>query len=299
VGSLEKWGLDYRSLSARNPRLIYCSITGFGQTGPHKDRVSYDLVIQAMGGLMSITGEPGREPMKSGVAIVDILTGLYAATAILAALHERERSDLGQYIDLALLDVQVATLANKASGYLMTGNTPQRDGNSHESITPYQVFGTRDGQMVIAVANDLQFGRFAKVIGIPELAENPKFRTNRERLRNRGELIPIVAERLMARTSHEWMKDFDEGQVPAGPINSLDAVFEDPQIPARNMLVEFPPDGDDAPIRVAGNPIRFSRNELRYEAPPPKLGSHTEEILCEVLGKDPQTIADLKKKNVI
>ena len=298
VGSLEKWGLDYTSLSARNPRLIYCSITGFGQTGPHKDRASYDLVIQAMGGLMSITGEPGREPMKSGVAIVDILTGLYAATAILAALHEREQSNLGQYIDLALLDVQVATLANKASGYLMTGNTPQRDGNSHESITPYQVFGTRDGQMVIAVANDLQFGRFAKVIGVPELAENPKFKTNRERLRNRVELIPIVSERLLTRTSCEWMKNFDEAQVPAGPINSLDAVFEDPQIPARNMLVEFPPEGEDAPIRVAGNPIRFSRNELRYEAPPPKLGAQTDEILSE-LGKDVREINTLRKKGVI
>jgi crotonobetainyl-CoA:carnitine CoA-transferase CaiB-like acyl-CoA transferase len=299
VGSLKNWGLDHCAMSARNPRLIYCSITGFGQTGPHKDRVSYDLVIQAMGGLMSITGEPGREPMKSGVAIVDILTGLYASTAILAALHERERSNLGQYIDLALLDVQIATLANKAAGYLMTGNTPQRDGNSHESITPYQVFATSDGQMVVAVANDLQFARLAKAIGAPGLAGDPKFQTNRARLRNREELLPIISERLLKRKSREWMEDFDEAQVPAGPINSLDAVFDDPQIPARDLLVEFPPDGNSAPIRVAGNPIRFSRNGLSYDAPPPKLGAHTEQILSGLLDMNDEAILALRKKRVI
>jgi crotonobetainyl-CoA:carnitine CoA-transferase CaiB-like acyl-CoA transferase len=298
VGSLGKLALDYDSLSGSNPRLIYCSITGFGQTGPHRNRPGYDVVIQAMGGLMSITGEPDREPMKVGVAMADILTALYATTAILAALCERERSGVGQHIDLALLDVQIATLANQAASFLMTGETPSRYGNAHASIVPYQSFATSDGRMIVAVANDAQFARFAEIIGFGQLAENPKFQTNAERVRNRQILLPVISERLLKKTTREWSVEFDRAQIPAGPVNTIGDVFKDPQITARNLVVEFPP-GNHGTTRVAGNPIRFSRTPVSYEVPPPELGEHTEEVLSSLLHKSRESIQTLRQNGVI
>jgi crotonobetainyl-CoA:carnitine CoA-transferase CaiB-like acyl-CoA transferase len=299
VGTLSKMGLGYPALSARNPRLIYCSITGFGQTGPHRNRAGYDLVIEAMGGLMSITGPRDGEPMKVGVAMADILTAMYSTTAILAALYERERSGLGQHIDLALLDVQIATLANQAANYLMSGKVPGRTGNAHDSIVPYQLFPTSDGEIIIAAANNLQFQRLASILGIPGLGEDPEYRTNGGRVQNREKLLSVITARLKQRTSAEWLADCERAQVPAGPINSLDAVFNDPQISARNLVLEFPRNGKGDAVRVVGNPIRFLRTPVQHETPPPKLGEHTKAILSEVLGKSPEDIEALKKKNVI
>jgi crotonobetainyl-CoA:carnitine CoA-transferase CaiB-like acyl-CoA transferase len=299
AGNMARLGLDHPALSARNPRLIYCSITGFGQSGPYQNRAGYDLIVQAMGGLMSLTGERDGEPMKCGVAIADILTALYSTTAILAALHERQHSGLGQHIDLALLDVQIATLANQAASYLTSGRVPQRFGNAHDSIVPYQAFATRDGQIVVAVANDSQFLRFAATIGMPGLGENPEFLTNADRVLNREKLLPLISERLRQGTSREWLEELEGAQVPAGPINSLDAVFRDPQIAARDFLLEFSPDDSGHPLRVVGNPIHFSRTPLRQKLPPPKLGEHTAEVLSELLGKSQQDIQSLHKKGVV
>jgi crotonobetainyl-CoA:carnitine CoA-transferase CaiB-like acyl-CoA transferase len=298
VGSLAKLGLDYKTLSARNPRLIYCSITGFGQTGPHRDRPAYDLVVQAMGGMMSLTGERDGEPMKSGIALVDIITALYATTAILGALHEREHSKRGQYIDLALFDVQIATLANQAASYLMTDHVPERYGNAHVSIVPYGAFPTRDGRMIIAVANDSQFQRFAAILGLPELGADPRFQTNEARVKNRQQLIPMVEERLRARSTREWVVDLDREQVPAGPINTLDAVFDDPQIAARDLLLEFQSGGTDR-VRVVGNPIKFSRTPISQTIAPPFLGAQTDELLSELLGKSEDTLRSLREAGAI
>ncbi|HVB34696.1 MAG TPA: CaiB/BaiF CoA-transferase family protein [Patescibacteria group bacterium] len=298
AGSLAKMGLGYAQLSASNPGLIYCSITGFGQEGPHRDRAGYDLVAQAMGGLMSITGEPDGPPVRVGVAITDILTGLYGAIGILSALRERERTGLGQYIDLALFDVQVATLANQASSFLATGQVPQRYGNAHANIVPYQSFATRNGYMIVAVANDFQFSRFAEILGMPQIFEDPRFRTNSERVRNRAVLLPIIADRLRERTTGEWLADCDGAHIPAAPINSLDAVFSDPQIEAHHLVVEFPPSGN-TPVRVAGSPLRLSRTPVSYQLPPPELGAHTDEVLSELLGKTPESIEDLRRRGVL
>jgi crotonobetainyl-CoA:carnitine CoA-transferase CaiB-like acyl-CoA transferase len=298
VGNLAKFGLDHASLSARNPRLIYCSITGFGQTGVNSKRAGYDLVIQAMGGLMSITGAAGEQPMKSGVAMADILTGLYATQAILAALYERQKSGLGQFIDLALFDVQIATLANLGTEYLMTGVVPTRHGNAHGSIVPYQDFETRDGRIIIAVANDAQFARLAQIVEMPELASNPKYTANADRVRNRVPLLAVLGERFRSRTSAEWIEDLDREGIPAGPINSLDAVFKDPQIAGRDLLVEFST-GGGKPTRVVANPIKFSRTLTSHEVPPPGLGEHTAETLENILRLGAEEIRELRKKNVI
>jgi crotonobetainyl-CoA:carnitine CoA-transferase CaiB-like acyl-CoA transferase len=297
VGGLAKLGLDYAALSARIPRLIYCSITGFGQTGPYGDKPGYDLLVQAMGGLMSLTGEPDGEPMKVGVAITDILTGLYATIAILAALHERERSGLGQHIDLALLDVQIATLANQAANYLVAGVPPLRYGNAHPSIVPYQAFATSDGSIVIAVGNDAQFARFAAILGMPLLAEDDRFRTNAERVRNRQVLLPLVVQRLVQRPARKWLEELDRAQIPAGPINTVDAVFNDPHVAARQLLVELKSNGDTVPL--VGSPIHLSRTPVSYESPPPKLGAHTAEVLGDILGRSPVEIQALRERGVI
>ena len=296
VGNLAKFQLDYASLSACNPRLIYCSITGFGQTGPNCARAGYDIVIQAMGGLMSITGAPDGQPMKSGVAIADILTGLYATQAILAAVHERNRTGLGQFIDLALLDVQIATLANMGTEYLMTGAIPKRHGNAHGSIVPYQDFETKDGSIIIAVANDAQFARLAQIVGMPEIASEVKYKSNADRVRNREVLLKILEQKFRSRTSTEWITELDREGIPAGPINALDAVFDDPQIVARDLLVEFP-DRDGHSTRVIGNPIKFSRTSTSHNLPPPKLGEHTREVLTKVLGLGNPEILRLEKNH--
>jgi crotonobetainyl-CoA:carnitine CoA-transferase CaiB-like acyl-CoA transferase len=251
-----------------------------------------------MGGFMSITGEPDREPMKSGVAIADILTALYASNAIVAALCERAESGLGQYIDLALLDVQIAALANQAANFLTTGVASQRRGNAHESIVPYQSFKTRDGSMIIGVANDAQFIRFAKIVGFPEMGTDVRFRTNAERVRNRGELLPAISERLLQRTTSEWCADFDREQIPAGPVNTMGEVFDDPQVKARDLTVEFPASKYEA-RRVVGNPIRYSRTPVSYELPPPDLGQDTDYVLSNVLHKDREAIQKLHNENVV
>ena len=297
AGSLDKIGLGYQDLCKQNHRLIYCSITGFGQTGPHRDRAGYDVVIQAMGGMMSITGDSTCGPVKAGVAISDITTGLYATSAILAALYERELSRKGQYIDLALLDVQIACLMNHASSYLMTGLVPQRWGNAHASVVPYQVFETADGSIVVAVANDAQFQKLLKVLDLSCLERDPRFGSNALRVENRAELIPRIQERLRTGISKEWMKKLDMAGVPGGPINSLDDVFSDPQAEARQLVAEYPSPG--GPIRVVANPIRFSRTPMTYDLSPPELGAHTEEILRDVLGKSAEEIDALRDANVI
>jgi crotonobetainyl-CoA:carnitine CoA-transferase CaiB-like acyl-CoA transferase len=298
VGSLAKLGLDYETLASRNPKLIYCSITGFGQTGPNRDRAAYDLVIQAMGGLMSLTGVPEGEPMKAGVAVADIATALNATTAILGALFEREHSGLGQYIDLALLDVQIAALLNQASSYLMTARVPQRQGNAHVSIVPYQAFASSDGQMIIAVANDLQFARLAKVLELTELIKDSRFRTNAARVRNRAVLIPMIEAALANKTNKEWLSLFDAALVPAGPINSIEEVFRDPQVAARELLLEFK-SHTEAAIRVVGSPIKYSRTPIEYSKAPPLLGADTDQLLTDVLGKSSDCIQHLRHTGVI
>jgi crotonobetainyl-CoA:carnitine CoA-transferase CaiB-like acyl-CoA transferase len=300
VGNLAKFKLDYESLSARNPRLIYCSITGFGQTGPNSSRAGYDLVIQAMGGLMSITGEAEKEPMKSGVAIADILTGLYATQAILAALYERAASGRGQYIDLALLDVQIATLANLGAEYLMTGAVPKRHGNAHGSIVPYQAFETSDGRIIVAVANDAQFARLAQIVGMPELAADARYAANADRVRNRVPLLEKLAERFRARASAAWIAELDREGIPAGPINSLDAVFDDPQVSARDLLVDFSKqDAGRRSARLVKSPVRMSRTTAEHKVPPPRLGEHTDEILANVLKMPSDEILRLRTKKIL
>jgi crotonobetainyl-CoA:carnitine CoA-transferase CaiB-like acyl-CoA transferase len=297
VGSLSKLGLGYADLALRNPLLVYCSITGFGQTGPYRHKAGYDLVIQGMGGLMSITGESDGQPMKAGVAIADTSTGLYATIAILAALYERKGSNRGQHIDLALFDVQAAGLLNHASSYLMTNDVPKRHGNAHVSVVPYQVFPTSSGAIVLAVANDSLFRKFAEVLGMPHLASDARYRTNVDRVRNREELIPLIEKRLAEATTSEWLEKLDVAQIPAGPINSVDTVFADPQILERNMLAEVPsPNGK---IRVAGSPLKFSRSTLSTSLPPPLLGADTVDIISNYLGKSSAEIARLRQDGII
>lgn len=280
VGGLAKYGLDYPSLEKLNPRLVYCSITGFGQTGPYKDRLGYDFLIQAMGGLMSVTGEPddnGGQPQKVGVALTDIMTGLYASNGILAALAEREQSGLGQHIDLSLFDVTAAALANQASNYLVGDVIPDRLGNAHPNIVPYQSFSAADGHIVIAVGNDAQFKSLSLALGLDELASNKRFSTNAKRVENRNTLIDIIQTSLLSNTVEFWLSRFEAYDVPAGPINTIDQVMNDPQIIARNMRVKLDhPDSDE--LEVVGNPIKFSRTPIAYDAAPPKLGEHTKHV---------------------
>jgi crotonobetainyl-CoA:carnitine CoA-transferase CaiB-like acyl-CoA transferase len=297
VGALARLGLGYDDLAALNPRLVYCSITGFGQTGPYRNRPGYDFVVQGMGGLMSVTGEPDGEPMKVGVALADVLTGMYAATAVLAALAHRERSGKGQHVDLALLDVQVATLANLAESYLVTGRPPGRLGNAHASIVPYQAFATRDGHVVVAVGNDAQFARLCEVAGRPELSADARFATNAARVENRAALVPILSALLAARPSREWVAALEAAGVPCGPINDLAQVFEDPQVRARGLRVEVPhPLAGTVP--VVASPIRLSETPVRHGTPP-LLGEHTREVLGGVLGMEDAEIEALRRGGVI
>lgn len=302
VGGLKKYGLDYESLTKVNPRLIYCSITGFGQTGPYANRPGYDFVIQGMGGLMSITGRPddvqGGGPLKVGVALADIMTGLYAAIAILAALVNRDKTGEGQYIDLALLDVQAAVLANQAMNYLTTGRTPGRLGNEHPNIVPYQSFATANGHIILAVGNDDQFRRFCDLVNNPDLADDLRFTTNRERVRNRAVLIPLIAEIMKQGRSEEWLQKLDEKNVPCGPINTIDKVFANEQIQYRGMQFKMKhPLAEN--ISMVANPIQFSKTPNKYDKPPPLLGEHTDEILTEVLELDAAELEALKNKGVI
>ena len=301
LGGLKQYGLDYDSLKAVNPRLVYCSITGFGQDGPYAPRAGYDFLIQGLGGLMSITGrpdgEPGAGPMKVGVALTDILTGLYATNAVLAALAWREKSGEGQYIDMALLDVQVACLANQAMNYLATGSNPRRMGNAHPSIVPYQDFPTADGHMILAIGNDGQFARFCEVAGRPELAADVRFATNRARVENRAELIPLLNEITATRTTTEWIAQLEARAVPCGPINGLAEVFADPQVQARGLAVKMPhPEAGEVPL--VASPIRLSKTPVEYRRAPPLVGEHTDEILAD-LGVDAAGIAGLRERGVV
>ena len=287
VGGLAAYGLDYVSLQQLNPRLIYCSITGFGQTGPYAKRAGYDFMIQAMGGLMSVTGkaagEEGAGPVKVGVALTDILTGLYASNAVLAALAERERSGQGQYIDLALLDVQVACLGNQALNYLTTGVPPQRLGNAHPNIVPYQDFPTADGDFILTVGNDGQFRRFCEVAGHPEWASDARFASNAQRVAHRAELIPLIRQATVFRTTAEWIIALERAGVPCGPINDLAQVFADEQIKARGVQITLP-HALSGEVALVANPIRLSRTPVEYRTAPPLLGEHSAEVLADWLG---------------
>lgn len=286
VGGLAKYGLDYASLAKVKPDLVYCSITGFGQTGPYADRAGYDFLIQAMGGLMSVTGQPdgspGGEPMKVGVALTDVLTGLYAVIGILSALRHRDATGEGQHIDMALLDVQVATLANQAMNYLATGTSPGRLGNAHPSIVPYQAFATRDGHVILAVGNDGQFARFCEVAGAPGLATDPRFATNPERVRNRDVLIPVLQGLMSGRTMDEWISALTEASVPVGPINSIERVFADPHIQARGLRTQPVTAEGDKLVGVA-SPLKLSRTPAIVPLAAPELGADSLSILSQLL----------------
>ena len=300
VGGLKKYGLDFETLSKINPRLVYCSITGFGQTGPYAPRAGYDYMIQAMGGLMSVTGQPdgapGAEPMKVGVAVADLFAGMYAATSILAALRHAERTGEGQHLDVALLDCQIAMLANQASNFLVSGAAPGRLGNAHPNITPYQVFATADGYIVIAVGNDGQFASFARAIGAAPLAGDERYKTNRARIANRESLTAAIAPKMRERTAADWLEAMEIAAVPAGPINSIDAVFSDPHVGARSMTaaVSRP---DAAGARMVVHPVKYSKTPARAGDAPPALGSHTDDVLADFAGAG--EIAALKKRGVI
>ena len=294
VGGLKSYGLDYESLNALNPRLIYCSITGFGQSGPYASRPGYDFLVQGMGGLMSLTGRPegaaGSGPMKVGVALTDILTGLYASVGILAALAFRERTGLGQHLDLALLDVQVAALANQASNFLVGGITPGRLGNAHPNIVPYQDFRTEDGHMIIAVGNDSQFGSLCKTLGHAEWAGDERFIANPRRVAHRADLVELIQAATMTRTTAEWVSVMEAAGVPCGPINSIDKVFADAQVQARGMRIdmEHPAAGQ---VPLVANPIRMSESPVEYRLAPPLLGADSEAVLSDWLGQADRTAA--------
>jgi crotonobetainyl-CoA:carnitine CoA-transferase CaiB-like acyl-CoA transferase len=298
TGDLSRYGLDYADLKAINPNLIYCSITGFGQTGPFSGQAGYDFMIQGTGGLMSLTGNPdeanGGGPMKVGVPVADLMTGMYATVAILAALVRRDRGGGGEHIDMALLDCQLAMLSNQAQNFLISGSLPRRYGNAHPNVVPYQAFATGDGHIIIAVGNDFQFGKFCRAAGRPALAEDERFVTNAGRVRNRDQLIPQVAALLTQRSTDEWMKLLGPLGVPCGPINRLDQAFDHPQARHRGMRIELPhPASGNVPL--VANPIRFTEHPIAYDMPPPVLGQHTDQVLRDVLGLSQQHIEALRE----
>ena len=292
VGGLKKYGLDYESLKSANPRLIYCSITGFGQTGPYANRAGYDFMIQGMTGVMSITGEPNGEPMKMGVAFSDIFAGLHAVIGIQAALFHRERTGEGQYIDISLLDSQVSVLANQALNYLVGGKVPQRLGNAHPNIVPYQTFETADSHIIMAVGNDRQYTEYCRIIDAPELASAP-YDTNRGRVENRNALVPMLVPLMKQRMTSEWVKAFEAAAVPCGPINTIDQVFANEQVLARGMQIGMTRE-DGVQVPGVANPVLFSQTPLEYSAPSPKLGAATALILERVLGMNNDEIAKLR-----
>jgi crotonobetainyl-CoA:carnitine CoA-transferase CaiB-like acyl-CoA transferase len=285
VGDMARYGLDADTLRARCPRLVYCSITGFGHTGPYRERAGYDYAIQGMGGLMSVTGErddrPGGGPQKVGVAVADLFTGLYAAVAILAALRHRDATGEGQVIDMALLDAQVAMLANLGANYLVTRQPPRRAGNAHLNIVPYQVFEVADGHLILAVGNDSQFEKFCAVAGCPELAADPRFATNAGRVRQRGVLVPLLEPLLRARSKADWLAALEAAKVPCGAINDLAEVFADPQVQARAMTARVPHPLNDA-LELVASPIKLSATPVQLRRAPPLLGQHTDEVLQEI-----------------
>ena len=302
VGGLAAYGLDYAALKELNPKLIYCSITGFGQNGPYAKRAGYDFMIQGLGGLMSLTGraegEEGAGPVKVGVALTDILTGLYSTAAILAALASREQTGAGQHIDMALLDVQVACLANQAMNYLTTGTAPKRLGNAHPNIVPYQDFPTADGDFILTVGNDSQFRKFCEVAGLTALADDPRFSTNQARVAHRGELIPLIRQATVFKTTAEWIAALEQAGVPCGPINDLAQVFADPQVQSRGLRFELPHALAGSVPQVA-SPIRLSATPIQHRNAPPLLGEHTEQVLQQWLGMSTEQIAGLRAAGVL
>ncbi|MBV6474691.1 MAG: CoA transferase [Rhodocyclaceae bacterium] len=302
VGGLAKYGLDWDSLHAINPRLVYCSITGFGQDGPYAERPGYDFIVQGMGGLMSVTGErddaPGGGPQKVGVAVADLFTGMYATVAVLAALTFREQSGQGQRIDLALLDAQVAMLANQNMNFLVSGQAPMRLGNAHPNIVPYQTFATSDGHLILAVGNDAQFRRFCELAGCAELADDARFASNPARVAHRTALIPLLEPILRSRTTLAWIGALEAAGVPCGPINRLNEVFDDPQVRHRGLRIDLPHPTAGNLAQVA-SPIRLSATPPEYASPPPLLGQHTNEILQELLGFPEEERARLREMGVI
>ena len=302
VGHLKRYGLDYETLKAIKPDLVYCSVTGFGQDGPYAHRPGYDFLIQGMGGLMSITGErddlPGGGPQKAGVAITDLMTGMYATVAVLAALTHRDRTGEGQHIDMALLDVQVAMLANMGSNYLNSGKPPKRWGNAHANIVPYQTFACADGYMIVATGNDGQYQKFVEVGARPDLGADPRFATNPLRVQNRDILVPLLAEMSKAKTRDEWIAQLEAAGVPCGPINDLHDVFENPQVKARGVAIDMPHPTAGS-VKLVRSPMKLSATPTSLDRAPPLLGQHTDEVLREILGRSEEQIAALKAKGVV
>ena len=302
VGQLKKYNLDYESLKQVKPDLIYCSITGFGQTGPYAKRAGYDFIVQGMGGFMSVTGErddlPGGGPQKAGVAIADIFSGMYATSAIMAAIIHRDKTGEGQSIDIALLDVQVAIMANMASNYLSTDTPPKRWGNAHPNIVPYQTFQTSDGWMIVAAGNDSQYRKFVQAGGEPDLATDPRFLTNPQRVKERPTLVPLLSEMTKKKTKQEWILLLEEAGVPCGPINDLSEVFDNEQVIARQIkqTIDHPSAGK---VDLVASPMRLSKTPASIRTAPPTLGQHTNSILGTQLGMDAQTIEQLRVKKII
>ncbi len=297
VGDMQRRGLDYGSLQALNPQLIYCSITGFGQTGPYKERPGYDFMIQGMSGLMSITGEPEAKsndgPQKVGVAVADVLTGLYATIAILAAVQERQRSGLGQSIDMSLFDVMAASLANQASNYLVSGVAPDRLGNSHPNVVPYQTFATLDGYIIVAVGNDSQFRKLCAAIGKPNLGEDPLYLSNALRVAHRESLVVEIQASMVNQSMDQWLEILESAGVPCGPINTIDRLFSDPQTRERGTQLDL----EGMPL--VANPIKYSRSEINYGIKPPELGVDTDRVLESALGLDQATIEALRAQGIV
>ena len=298
VGGLEKYGLSYQQVKLLNPQLIYCSITGFGQQGPYAHKAGYDAMIQGEGGLMSLTGAADGEPMKVGVAVVDVMTGLYSANAILAALLAKTHTGKGQHIDIALLDVQVATLANQGMNYLATGQNPERFGNGHPNIVPYQTFATQDGSLILAVGNDLQFKKFCQAAQCHELASNTLFKTNQQRVENRAALIPILASIIAKHSTDYWVATLEAIAVPCGPVNSLAQVFNHPQVQHRNMVRQLPDENGEL-INTIASPINLSETPLQYKHAAPNIGQHSEQILTQFLQYNEEQVAMLLENDTV
>ena len=300
VGTLKRFGLDYETISRKFPKIIYCSISGFGQTGPKADLPGYDFMIQAMGGIMSVTGEADGSPMKVGVGIADVMCGMYATSSILAALHHRNNTGEGQYIDMSLLDTQVSWLINSGSNYLTSREDQYRKGNSHPNIVPYQIFQAHDGEFVLAVGNDDQFSKFCQLANSEELAEDPRFSTNEARVKNREELIPIIQQITRRFSIEDWFDGLSRLNIPCGPVNTIKQVFEDTQVQHRGMEIslDHPLSGTEK-VSLLGSPIKMSKTPVSYRQAPPTLGQHTDEVLEEVLNMDAKEREELTKKGII
>ncbi len=299
TGGLKKYGLDYDSVKERHPHIVYASITGFGQTGPLASEPGYDLMAQAIGGLMSVTGEPDGAPMKVGVALSDVMTGLYAAIGILAALHKRTETGLGEHIDVALLDCTLASLTNLSQYYLTSGKPAKRWGNAHSTIVPYQAFEAADGWIVVAVGNDTQFARFAQLLDHGAWAQDERFALNRNRVENREALVAMIAAKMKTQPVSYWIKAMQDIDVPAGPVNNLDQVFAMEQVQARGMEIEMNHPSSPQPVHLVGSPLKLTENPVDYRLPPPVCGEHTENVLNELLGLDTDKLHQLRNKKII